>query len=50
MSSAETFLELLEATINKISKKDYFLVLFGDWSINLLTDTPNQNALINLLL
>jgi hypothetical protein len=50
MSSAETFLELLDATINKISKKGCFLVLCGDWNINLLTDTPNQNALINLLL
>jgi hypothetical protein len=48
MSSAETFLELLEVTINKISKKGCFLVLCGD--INLLTDTPNQNVLINLLL
>jgi hypothetical protein len=50
MSSAETFLELLQATIIKISKKGCFLVLCGDWNINLLTDMPNQNALINLLL
>jgi hypothetical protein len=50
MSSAENFLELLEVTINKISKKVCFLVLCGDWNVNLLTDMPNKNALINLLL
>jgi exonuclease III len=44
MSSAETFLELLEATINKISKKGCFLILCGDWNINLLTDMSDQNV------
>jgi hypothetical protein len=40
----------IEVTINKVSKEGCFLVLCGDWNINLLTDTPNQSALINLLL
>jgi exonuclease III len=49
-SSKEIFLELLDETLNKVLTKGRFLVLCGDWNINLLEENTHQKALQSLLL
>ena len=40
----------MEEIINKVSKKGIYLVMCGDWNINLLQENINQKALLSLLL
>jgi exonuclease III len=50
MAFSFNFLELLEETVNKVLLRGRFLVLCGDWNINLLADNTKQKALISILL
>jgi exonuclease III len=49
-SNVEIFLQLLDEALNKMSKRGRFLVLCGDWNINLLDENTHQKALSSLLL
>lgn len=49
-SDVKKFLENLEEIINKVSKKGIYLVMCGDWNINLLQENIHQKALLSLLL
>jgi hypothetical protein len=49
-SNEEIFLELLDEAINKVLEWGRFLVICGDWNINLLHDNTHQKALLSLLL
>jgi exonuclease III len=49
-SNVANFLELLEETVNKVLLRGRFLVLCGDWNINLLVNNTQQKALISILL
>jgi exonuclease III len=49
-SNVEIFLQLLDEALNKMSKRGCFLVLCGDWNINLLDENTHQKALSSLLL
>jgi exonuclease III len=44
-SSRECFLQLLKETLNNIQKERHFLVLCGDWNINVLVENDYQRTL-----
>jgi hypothetical protein len=49
-SNVEILLHLLDEALNKMLKRGHFLVICGDWNINLLDENTHQKALSSLLL